>query len=361
MTPPTSSPAAERLTFIPYRLRWRTYQLVFTIASLGMVPLILSGRNYQWSTIGPLVILSGGFALLAVAQGLLRRSSAVIEGIGLALGLSVFLSRFFRVTRLVASGELPPEALADVFVWAGAIYGAVFVMVPHRLALGVSGLLWAVLSAYSFGVLTRGVVRGLEPSIDLSVSSLVMIVLLSVFRRMVESGARAEARAEALGELAVRDPLTGLFNRRYLGETLAAEFSRAERYDRPLSVALCDIDFFKAVNDTFSHSVGDETLKRVADLLSVTTREADTVARFGGEEFVVVFSETSKEEALKACEELRRVVELHPWEEVHPGLSITLSIGIADNTRASDHETMLHLADTKLYEAKRAGKNQVRT
>ena len=196
-------------------------------------------------------------------------------------------------------------------------------------------VVWAVLflvfvSGFGFIVLPNGEpVKGFEPMIDLTVSGAVMILLLSMFRRLVEAGARAEAKAEALAELANRDSLTGLYNRRYLDQKLAEEFARAARYARPLSVAICDIDSFKNVNDRLSHAVGDRTLQRLAQLIRANTREVDTAARYGGEEFVIVFAETPKAEAVRVCRALCELVEGHAWHELHPDLRVTLSIGVA--------------------------------
>ena len=171
-----------------------------------------------------------------------------------------------------------------------------------------------------------------------------------------------------LEKQAREDPLTGLHNRRHFGERFEDEWGRSSRFRTPLSVALLDVDHFKRVNDTFSHAVGDEVLKVLARLLKENTRAVDTVARFGGEEFVLLLPETGLAGALAAGESVRRAVQAYPWDEIHPGLSVTLSVGVAsspaDEARgqtdgAGHHEKLLSLADKKLYEAKQAGRNRV--
>ncbi len=341
-------------------LRWRTFLTVFGISSLGMIPLILTGRDYRFETIGALVFLSIGFALLAVIQGLLRRVSHTLEALGLLLGAGLYLQRYAYVLSGVADASLPPEALADVFPWVSVLAVAIFLVLPIRPALLASSALLAFVAIYGFVILPhRGPVRGLEPMFDLSISGAVLILLLAVFRRTVEAGTRAEARAEALAELATRDALTGLHNRRYLDEKLAEEFARARRYRHPLTVAICDIDDFKRINDRFSHALGDQTLRRLARLIRGELRENDVVARYGGEEFVILFPETSKGEAAKACQKLCEAVAAFDWGALQPGLGVTLSIGLADDLSLVDHEKLLHLADTRLYEAKFGGKNRV--
>jgi diguanylate cyclase (GGDEF)-like protein len=163
-----------------------------------------------------------------------------------------------------------------------------------------------------------------------------------------------------LSEQSRTDSLTGLANRRHLDERLAEEFSRAARHGHALSVALCDIDFFKRVNDRFGHGTGDEVLRRVATLLRERCRTTDLVARYGGEEFCIVFLETDGAQAARICEEVRAVIEVQDWGRIHPDLAVTLSIGLCDDVALGQPDRVIAAADTYLYEAKHAGKNRVR-
>ena len=159
---------------------------------------------------------------------------------------------------------------------------------------------------------------------------------------------------------AKEDALTGLYNRRHADLRLREEFVRARRFDHPLSVALCDIDNFKKINDTFSHQVGDEVLRVVARLFQGHLREVDTVARYGGEEFLLLLPETSVTGAFAVCNDLCQKVASYPWNMLGPKLSVTLSIGVSSDGSVVNHEKLVALADAKLYEAKRMGRNQVR-
>ena len=165
---------------------------------------------------------------------------------------------------------------------------------------------------------------------------------------------------EKLERLTHEDALTGLFNRRYVDDKLEGEFARASRYSHPLSVAVCDIDYFKRVNDTFSHEMGDVVLKRVAELLQGGVRQSDTVARYGGEEFVVVFPETPAEDAARIVERIREAVATYPWHTLHPDLKVTVSAGVSGDLAVESYEKLIGRADKKLYEAKHNGRNQVR-
>ncbi len=162
--------------------------------------------------------------------------------------------------------------------------------------------------------------------------------------------------------LSITDALTGLFNRRYFNERYEIEFMRASRYGRPLSVLLIDIDHFKKFNDEHGHFVGDKVLKMTAKVLEESIRKADILARFGGEEFIVVLPEIDKEHGRQVAEKLRRAIELthFPKEESQPTGNLTASFGLASFPEDStDANKLLALADQALYEAKANGRNQV--
>lgn len=162
--------------------------------------------------------------------------------------------------------------------------------------------------------------------------------------------------------LAITDPLTKLYNRRHLQERLDQEVARALRYSHPLSVLLIDIDNFKLYNDLNGHLQGDAALRELAALLRRHTRQADLVARFGGEEFVVILPEIDAASARAVAEKLRQTVEQTHFkgEEVLPGGNLTISVGLATlPSDARESVELLDLADRGLYLAKRWGRNRV--
>jgi diguanylate cyclase (GGDEF)-like protein len=156
------------------------------------------------------------------------------------------------------------------------------------------------------------------------------------------------------------DSLTGLHNRRYLDDQLFHEFVRAQRYNRNLSVIMADLDHFKQVNDRFGHRIGDEVLKAVSQIFRDNCREVDFIARYGGEEFVLVLPETPSNGAILVCERIRTAVEAYQWAKIEPELRVTVSLGIAYILKVDSYKDMLHQADVKLYEAKKAGRNVVK-
>lgn len=163
-------------------------------------------------------------------------------------------------------------------------------------------------------------------------------------------------------KLAFTDPLTELFNHRYFQETLNQEFVRTKRYEKPLSLMIIDIDFFKKFNDTYGHLVGDKVLRHVAKIFNKSVRDKiDTVARYGGEEFAVILPETTLEGAKVFAERIRSSVEASRVEHEDKLLSVTLSIGVASTmiTECQTTSQLIEAADEALYHAKGNGRNQV--
>ncbi|SFG40001.1 diguanylate cyclase (GGDEF) domain-containing protein [Duganella sp. CF458] len=166
-------------------------------------------------------------------------------------------------------------------------------------------------------------------------------------------------QAEQLRELSIRDALTQLYNRRHFDEQANSLFNQAVRHKRPLALVICDIDHFKKINDTYSHATGDTVLRHVGSILRKHMRLSDLVARYGGEEFVMAFPETAGPQAVALCDKLRTLIESFPWHEVHPGLKVTMSMGVYADIAAGSAETMLRKADALLYRAKESGRNRV--
>ena len=163
--------------------------------------------------------------------------------------------------------------------------------------------------------------------------------------------------------LAMHDGLTDLFNRRAIEEHAEAEFSKAIRKDRPLSIILLDIDHFKNVNDQYGHKVGDTTLQHVEKILSDGIRTDDRVGRWGGEEFIVILPETELESALVVAERLRvRTAEAAIPLENEATLSVHISLGVAcANGQFKSLANFIDAADQALYQAKQTGRNKVCT
>ncbi|HEY0963907.1 MAG TPA: diguanylate cyclase [Pseudomonadales bacterium] len=164
----------------------------------------------------------------------------------------------------------------------------------------------------------------------------------------------------SMHELSIRDELTGLYNRRFFVEQAEQLLSRAHRYGEPLTLIFIDMDNFKQVNDRFSHAVGDQTLRKVAELMSDTARGSDLTARIGGDEFVIVFPNTPIGRAKHLCERLRLTLENYDWAPLLGGRMVpTMSIGVAEAQKDDTVEMLIDRADANLHKAKLDGRNQV--
>lgn len=169
-------------------------------------------------------------------------------------------------------------------------------------------------------------------------------------------------RNTEIAELAVRDPLTGVFNRGYFNDTFPGSIKCALRYRQSLSLVMCDIDHFKLINDHYGHQAGDKVLKQVADCLSNSLRQGvDWIARYGGEEFVIVLPETDKEGALVMAERMRKLVAEFLINCGPQPIRLTASFGIAfcplESVAELTLNSIVEVADRCLYQAKDQGRN----
>lgn len=161
--------------------------------------------------------------------------------------------------------------------------------------------------------------------------------------------------------LANKDALTGLATRHYLDDELPALVRRHAVSDVPITCVFLDIDHFKSINDTYGHGVGDEVLRTVARLMVMHVRDADTVVRYGGEEFLAILPNCGQDGATSTAERVRKEVERHAWGTYGEGLRVTLSSGIAEYRSEEGLSEWLNRADQALYEAKHLGRNRTVT
>ena len=195
------------------------------------------------------------------------------------------------------------------------------------------------------------------------------VVLASTSSLAIRLGtlrARLAAQKKELGdalalnrELATRDALTGLLNRRAMVELLAREHPRIERGQGPLAVALLDIDLFKRINDELGHGAGDEVLRRFASVIQDQLRAADALARWGGEEFLLLMPGTHAEDARIVLDRLRGAIAEGGFDAIAPQLKVSFSAGVAEVLEGEAQDAAIDRADRALYRAKQAGRNRV--
>jgi two-component system cell cycle response regulator len=160
-------------------------------------------------------------------------------------------------------------------------------------------------------------------------------------------------------QLAITDPLTKLFNRRRFETTLENEFKRTMRYGSANSCLMIDIDHFKKINDEYGHHVGDVVLKEISEVIKDCIREIDTVARWGGEEFIVLLPETKKEEALKVAKRILDVIAGHSFSQITRQITVSIGLASVPDPSIDTAEKLIQTADFVLYEAKSKGRNRV--
>jgi len=170
-----------------------------------------------------------------------------------------------------------------------------------------------------------------------------------------------EQRTEILKWLAITDPLTGLYNRRYFMEQLEQEFKRSRRYERDISLLMIDIDFFKRINDTFGHQTGDLVLRKISSIIESQLRDADLAFRFGGEEFMVILPETALQDASNVAERMRTEIMHSYYHHDESEFNVTVSIGIISVkcNQVESIDSLIKKVDDNLYMAKRSGRNQI--
>ncbi len=320
------------------------------------------------------------FAWLRLFRGVPLRNT--LNAVLANSGMMSIMSLAGGYTYVYLGGRIPVEALSIQLLIPLFAMLLVMQIINETLIAGMS-LIRGIdfrkhVSWYATGIeLLSGIIGVLVAVMfaqqDLAPFSLFMLVLMlgmwvqrqyalirQNLERLVDERTRElEEKGEELKRQAVRDHLTGLFNRRYANEYLQKQIARSKRQGQPLSVAMLDIDHFKNINDQYLHETGDKVLQRMAQILENNLRESDLVARYGGEEFLLCFPDTELSGACAHCEELRVLVEQENWPAIRPGIKATVSIGVVQGSTGNELADLLHQADTKLYAAKKRGRNRV--
>jgi two-component system, cell cycle response regulator len=181
----------------------------------------------------------------------------------------------------------------------------------------------------------------------------------SAVLKFIEGGNVEALYYEEIYRLTITDGLTQVANKRHLDDFLEREIARATRHNRPLSLALLDVDNFKRINDEYGHLAGNHVLQGIAALASRQVRRDELIARYGGEEFAVVLPETTAADAVRFCERIRAAVESEPFEFDGETLRVTVSLGAAALEPPESLESLIARADANLYRAKQSGRNCV--
>ena len=342
--------------------------------------------------LGRFLMAAGTSLLICLALGLfaflgLLPWRAAVEG---TAGIVTLVLLFFVVFRTGFNRRFADPSLTTEQVGAAIVFLA---YIMYHAGPARSALMLFYLVAMLFGVMRLNAKRLLvlalvaigshgivlhatylrNPSMDVRPAFIefgVLVIVLPWFAvmggyvnrlraRLYDSNRELQRAFDHIEELAIRDELTGSFNRRFLMETLARERSRAERLSDAFSLCLIDLDHFKSINDTLGHAAGDAVLKHFAALGPRGLRGIDTFGRFGGEEFLLVLPGTDRQGALAVAERARAAAEATAFPTLPPERRVTVSVGVATYVRGEDIHAVLARADKALYEAKAAGRNKV--
>jgi diguanylate cyclase (GGDEF)-like protein len=272
-----------------------------------------------------------------------------------------------------------------VAVWVAVLGTVIYFYIRNPRAFGTTRLLLAVLAIDTIGNIVEniyfgvyfGAQHGFFPSaavgllgwpivlfvpklLNLASGCLILtILLLRWLPAAVQERQTAERTAEVLREIAIRDGMTGLFNRAQFLTLGEIELARSRRIGRPLSMLMLDIDLFKSVNDQYGHDVGDRVITQVAKICRDSTRNVDIAGRLGGEEFAVLMPETEISDARLLAERLRKTVCASNIIVDNAQLHVTVSVGVGQAVDLDNFTALIKATDRALYNAKRSGRNRV--
>lgn len=363
---------------MPDRTGWeatkRSIYLGAIALSVPVVPLVMWLR---WDD-EPLLRVTYPLLLTVLAAlflGLLtdRISATTAERVVLSVLPVLWLVRMYAVLYLQPDLSLAAQVVHQSIGPGVVILGIVaYLALPAREGLLVAGgFVLACMAVVLPRVVTEMVRVGLSADVigllRVGVTTGVSVALLYALATLKEQVALERARAEGNATLARTDQLTGLPNRRAIHERLQELLALSERHDRPLTLAVVDVDHFKQVNDTAGHLAGDEVLRAVVAAMSELLRDSDVIGRWGGDELIVVLPETT---AHAAAASLQRVLD-QVRADVRPpraaaapagppmGQPVTLSAGVTERRVGDDQDRLLRRADHALYRAKEAGRDRV--
>lgn len=335
-------------------------------ALLGVVSLL---AVLQWEPSGSIShdfnhrvypVMIGVLALLFVAVWLRKVALAWVEVGLIGTGASFILAKLFYIFYIEQSQVNTLPEIFSLMGWVPSIFIGFFLVLEWQRGLVAAFAFYVAMILvglpyvlFQFQADNKGdFVSLLE--FYLAMGSLV--ALFYTFSKIRDYYSRAQTRTETLEQLATRDFLTGLANRRLMHEVLANEVGRAQRHARPFAVILFDLDHFKVVNDMHGHEVGDYVLREVAALMAQGLRKSDRIGRWGGEEFLIVCEETPATEAAALAERLKHDLESLRLDYVG---TITASFGVTEYGPGDTPQAMLKRADEALYQAKTRGRNRV--
>jgi diguanylate cyclase (GGDEF)-like protein len=260
-----------------------------------------------------------------------------------------YISTFFL---LIGLNILDMQISTDYLAYAAGLLLTAFL-------LRTSFTKFAIIAISGMIVFTIGILRISSLTDNSVLLPMIVITLLSLYIQHYSESTRSRIflLSMSLKETSIKDPLTKAYNRRFMMEALNGEIAKWERNQFPLSLLMLDIDYFKKINDDFSHSMGDQVLREISQVIFNNIRETDLFCRYGGEEFTIILTITDKDAAFIVAERIRQAIEFFPFSGI-TDRNITASLGIGIMQSGDDAESLIHRADENLYKSKRNGRNR---
>jgi diguanylate cyclase (GGDEF)-like protein len=330
-----------------------------------------------WITARGLQSLSVLISVVFLRRKLLAPLALGALAILTCLVLGAIFSGVFPACFIEGTGLTPFKKISEYLI-SLVLLAAIAALLRNREAFDADVLRWLVLSilltviaelAFTLYFDVYGVLNFAGHILKILAFYLVYKAILEVgiekphqllFRNLQQSEESLREALEHARQLAETDALTGLYNRRHFSELTTREFQRAQRYGRPLSAVMLDVDHFKRVNDTHGHAAGDEVLKGLATRCRQVLRKTDLLGRYGGEEYAIVLPESDLAAACQTAERLRQQCSQTAFEVGDSRIAVTVSLGVAGlDEECASQDTLLDRADHALYAAKHAGRNQV--
>ena len=356
-SPPEKDALGVRLAHFRFLLLLPISSALAIVMTLGLVISFSDGTLAGYYYL-PIVSVVGAWTSVVIA---IRRKRMVLGFFFLSVSLLVVLFGFPFL------GESPVEVYESY---------ALFIFAAYILLIGLSGLFGAfgvtiaAAALYFVQVVSIGLLGGIGlrviassnfvlPILCVGISSYAAIRYRFLIGVMVKELLETNGERKRLETLSTRDPLTGLYNRRFIESLLGTECDRVTRYGGVMSCLMIDADEFKKINDTYGHQVGDDILCSVSKILGEKSRKSDVCARYGGEEFIVL-TPNDKDLAIVLAERLRKSISETSISNNGDSIGVTVSIGVASHEGGGECVTeLVRRADTALYQAKMNGRNRV--
>jgi diguanylate cyclase (GGDEF)-like protein len=343
-------------------LRLRRYLMGASTSLLAVAALFIC----HWLGLLPLHIAIGGAALIGFFVVLFY--AVFRSGLNLRFGDPSLTSEMILAAVLVLAYLMyhaaPARDALTLFYPVALLFGvlrldtvrllalALAAFAAHATVLALAGSLWGAAAAESWMQLAT-------LAIVLPWFALMGGYVNRLRHRLSDSNRRLQEAVGRAEEIAMRDALTGAYNRRHLLDVLRREVARAQRVGAPLAVCLLDVDHFKRINDSWGHVTGDAVLRHFATLATSGLRAVDMFGRFGGEEFMLILPDTDARGAVAVAERIRAATEQEAFPGVPAGHQVTVTIGVAGRAREESGDALVARADLALYRGKDAGRNRV--